>query len=181
MKLEVPVDVVSDLEIWKPIVGFEGRYEVSNHGRVKSLLRCRGTTERILKPFTNNQVGHLSVRLYARRERRGSLVHRLVLTAFVGPCPSGTECRHLDGNPTNNHVGNLCWGTRTENMADNIRHGTIAIGIRNGNAKLTDDGVREIRELLKQGLSQRKIARLFSVGHDAISAINTDRLWKHVR
>ena len=181
MKLEVPVDVVSDLEIWKPIVGFEGRYEVSNHGRVKSLLRCRGTTERILRPrIRDHRFSYLSVCLYTRKHKQSIFIHRLVLATFVGPCPVGMECRHLDGNSVNNRLVNLCWGTPVENAADQRRHGVQAIGERHGRAKLTDDGVREIRGLLNQGLSICKIARLFGVHRKAIYLIKHDKTWKHV-
>jgi len=180
MKLEVPADVVPDLEIWKPVVGYEGIYEVSNHGRVKSLLRCRGTTERILRPWLRNRFRYHAVNLYVRKHRRAMYVHRLVLTAFVGPHPVGYECRHLDGNPVNNRIGNLCWGTHAENEADSVRHGTFARGERQGFAKLTDDGVCEIRDLLRQGLSQRKIARLFGVSHATIYLIKHGKTWAHV-
>jgi len=102
-------------EIWLPISGFD-KYEVSNLGRVKSHHR----NGRILRPGLSN-FGHLSVVLGRGNTR---MVHALVLTAFAGPRPPGMECRHLDGDPTNNHFDNLRWGTRSENILDAVAHGT---------------------------------------------------------
>ena len=67
--------------------------------------------------------GYPTVGLHRDGKRHFRLVHRLVLQAFVGHCPKGMECRHLDGDQINNRLENLQWGTRTENMADMIRHG----------------------------------------------------------
>jgi HNH endonuclease/NUMOD4 motif len=112
-------------ETWRPVPGFEGLYEVSNFGRVRSLGRpsrngIRSFSPRMLRPGPSNY-GHLSVVLGRRNTR---MVHQLVLQAFVGSRPLGMEVRHLDGDPTNNRLENLCWGTRTENIHDAMRHGT---------------------------------------------------------
>ncbi len=74
-----------------------------------------------LTPYSTQRGGHLRVRI------RGSHypVHRLMLETFVGPRPEGYICRHLDGDPTNNHLSNLCWGTPRENYDDTIRHGRL--------------------------------------------------------
>lgn len=75
-----------------------------------------------LKPTPQSR-GHLAIWLGRERQR---FVHCIVLEAFIGPCPEGMECRHLDGNPANNRIGNLKWGTPAENHADSVRHGTAA-------------------------------------------------------
>ena len=122
-------------EIWRPVAGCEGQYEVSNLGRVRSLDRIgtQGTRwgrsmsvrlkGRILKPGT--VAGGYQ---YVKIGPVGALVHRLVLEAFAGPCPEGMECAHDDGNPANNHASNLRWATKIENQADRRRHGTLPIG-----------------------------------------------------
>lgn len=114
-------------ESWLPIAGYEGRYEVSNLGRVRSLDRVRSHGRRwkgrILKPNTTPG-GYLIVNLYLDNAMRSHTVHRLVLTAFVGPASEGHEALHRDGDPLNNALGNLSWGTRSENTQDQIRHGT---------------------------------------------------------
>lgn len=109
-------------EEWRPVVGFEGLYEVSDQGRVRSAPRPK-TRGGLLRPG-----GHRSGHLHVVLSRAGRVctrqVHRLVLEAFTGPCPEGQECRHLNGDPADNRHVNLCWGTRSENVQDMIRHGT---------------------------------------------------------
>lgn len=108
------------MENWLPVVGYEGQYEVSNLGRVKSLKR---QNPRILRSFPAHR-GHQCVSLW-NDKLKTAFVHRLVLEAFVGPCPGeGFMCRHLNGNPADNRVENLAWGTALENAQDVIRHGT---------------------------------------------------------
>ena len=115
-------------EIWKYVPGYEGKYVVSNMGRVKSLERkvrsvnwytgkefFRTVKERILKPGPSNS-GHLSVVL--GHGEAGKQVHQLVMKAFVGDPPEGMEVRHLNGDPTDNRLENLEYGTRTENILD---------------------------------------------------------------
>src|SRR6266576_797367 len=103
-------------ETWRAVIGYEGLYEVSDLGRVRSLptndrWRRNG---RILNQATHPN-GYKQVGLSnAFRRKRTWTVHHLVLTAFIGPRPVGLESRHLDGNPGNNTPGNLAWGTRSE-------------------------------------------------------------------
>lgn len=103
-------------------------------------------------------------------------IHQLVLLAFVGPCPKGYACRHLDGDPKNNHLSNLEWGTYTENNRDRIAHGTIPRGSKVNTSKLTEVKVREIRELLKI-MGCKKIARMYGVRYNSIHAIKKRRSW----
>lgn len=107
---------------WKFVPGFEGLYEISDQGKVRS-LRGRG---RILRPGIASRQGHLQVFLAGRPPgtRRPAYVHRLVLEAFVGPCPEGMQCRHLNGVADDNRLENLRWGTPSEDNYDRIRHGT---------------------------------------------------------
>ncbi|MET8378015.1 NUMOD4 motif-containing HNH endonuclease [Streptomyces microflavus] len=112
---------MSDAEEWRQIAGYEGLYDVSNLGRVRSWSRLkRGAA---LRPLPNQQ-GYLSVALCSAGRVKYRKIHQLVLEAFVGPRPAGNVGRHLDGNLTNNVAGNLAWGTHSENMADCLKHGT---------------------------------------------------------
>lgn len=108
-------------ESWLPIPGYEGCYEVSNLGRVRSLPR-NTTFGRILAQDILH-AGHRRVTLYRDGRRSRIFVHRLVLLAFVGPCPEGMECRHLNGDSADNRLANLTYGTRSENTLDDVRHG----------------------------------------------------------
>jgi hypothetical protein len=101
-------------EEWRPVAGFPG-YQVSDYGRVFS--SHSGMT---LKPQRTKAALQVFLRHNGMTFQRR--VHRLVLEAFVGECPPGMECRHLDGDWTNNVLGNLAWGTPKENMSDAFRH-----------------------------------------------------------
>lgn len=108
-------------ERWKPVVGFEGRYEVSNLGRVRSL---RPKREKVLRPSPDTNGGYFRVVLYSGSKRRHVLVHRLVLGAWKGAPAEGQEARHLNNDRTDNRVTNLAWGTRSDNIADMHRAGS---------------------------------------------------------
>jgi hypothetical protein len=114
-------------EVWAPVVGYEGIYEVSSFGRVRSLDRVdsRGHARRgrIIRQASTKS-GHLSLGLHRDGEARTALVHRVVARAFLGEPPEGTECCHADGDPENNNVENLRWDSRSANLRDAVKHGT---------------------------------------------------------
>lgn len=114
--------------IWKPVVGFEGLYEVSNTGVVKSLFRTvkskgskKVVPERILKPRLD-EWGYEGVSLCKNGKQYGKLVHRLVAEAFISPF-GGDQVNHIDGNKLNNRVENLEWCTGSENMKHAYKNG----------------------------------------------------------
>lgn len=110
-------------ETWRPVVGWDDLYEVSDQGQVRRTAPGPSTrVGRVLKPSTTSK-GYSVVRLYRNRVRLDKRVHRLVLEAFVGACPLGMECRHLDDDKSNNQLPNLVWGTRGENEYDKVRNG----------------------------------------------------------
>lgn len=121
-------------EIWKDIQGYEWLYKVSNLGKVKSLDRERMTrnqygavSTRIVKgkelvPFPT-LTGYLEVSLYANKERRNFLIHRLVAQTFIPNIKELLEVNHIDGNKSNNRVDNLEWCTNVENQQHAIRNG----------------------------------------------------------
>lgn len=156
---------------WRPVVGFEGFYEVSNCGDVKSLQ-----TNRILKYWFNRQ-GYKRVALWVNRTRSHRAVHQIVLEAFIGPRPKGFCACHNDGDKTNNSANNLRWDTHKANCLDKKKHGTENIGERHGNAKLTMYAVKYIRE---STLSGPQLARMFGVTKENISIIRRREGWKHI-
>lgn len=114
-------------------------------------------------------------------KKRHTKVHNLVMAVFVGPKPAKLVVRHLDGNKANNRLSNLAYGTYQENSQDAIRHGTWNHGTKVPGAKLSDDAVREIRRLHKQGVTQRAIAARFGVDSTTIHAVVHRTAWKHVK
>jgi hypothetical protein len=179
-------------EIWQPIPDFPG-YEVSDHGRVRSywrrvgLGRGRGFKSIMVpKPQSilraNLQAGYPSVCLSRNRTRPRIRVHRLVLLAFVGPCPPGMECCHKDGIRANVCLINLRWDTRGSNNLDRIRHGTGPHhqGMDHPRSKLTDTQVIRIRDLHNSGVDQATLGKLYGVSRTHINRIVHDQAWLHL-
>ena len=114
-------------EEWRPIPGYEGAYEVSSFGRVRSLDRVtdrgRRWKGRMMTPAALRN-GYLVVTLWRDGAQRTPLVHRLVLTAFVGDPLEGHEALHRNGVRDDNRLDNLAWGTHSDNQYDQIAHGT---------------------------------------------------------
>ena len=131
-----------------------------------------------LKPI-RKQSGHLFVNLVRGGVKKCRAVHRLVLETFVGPCPSGYQCCHWDGVPSNNHLENLRWGTPKDNADDTLRHGRRAVGAR-VRAKLTESQVLEIRRLNAGGCPARELAARFSVSSQNIMLIVLRKTWKYL-
>lgn len=109
------------VEIWKPIAGYEGLYEVSNLGRVKSLPR-KTSTGGIMKPSTTVW-GYLMCALWKDGKGKSFSVHRLVAEAFIPNPGNKPTVNHIDCNKKNNHVDNLEWCTQTENVRHSVRLG----------------------------------------------------------
>lgn len=160
----------------KPIKNFPG-YAVKDDGTIWT-CRPRNGLGRLkeqykkLKPSRMKKTGHLYVRLRKNGAHHKRYVHRLVLESFRGKCPKGLECRHLDGNPSNNRLGNLRWGTRKQNQSDRNKHGTSNHGDRNGQSKLTFDQVEGIRKRYSKGnTTQLTLAKEFGISEGAVSKI----------
>lgn len=116
---------MNEPEEWRVIPGWDGRYEASSAGQIRSWVNRRysGPLPRLLSQARQSQ-GYLMVSLSIGGRTTKHLVHRLVLAAFVGPCPPGNETRHLDGRRGNNRLANLAYGTPGDNGQDRVRHGT---------------------------------------------------------
>lgn len=112
-------------EQWRAVHGFDGRYEVSDRGRVASLPTRTWPTRRLLAVVEAKRGGYPTVVLRMNNRQFCKKIHRLVCEAFHGPPPHHSPVvRHLDGNPKNNTASNLAWGTHTENLLDSVAHGT---------------------------------------------------------
>lgn len=171
----------------RPIPNFPD-YSITKNGWVWSKPRKDALGHSLkgkwLKPGIRNT--YLFVVLYNKSQGYNRYIHRLVLETYVGPCPKGMECRHLNGNPLDSRLENLCWGTKKENKQDSVQHGTyhpcpIHKGEKHPNAKLTEDKVqvvRYLRDVAKFSLAD--IAWQFDVSISAISRICIGKTWKHL-
>jgi hypothetical protein len=165
-------------ETWRPAPGWEGRYEVSDHGRVRRIAPAGGAkVGHILKPSRHPQ-GYRTVYLsLAPGIRKGVTVHKLVAIAFIGPRPAGYVTNHKDGDKTNNRATNLEWVTQLENMRHAFATGLAANrarGLRNGNGRLTDEQVAEIRA--SQGVeTNAATARRYGIDPSTVSRIRAGR------
>ncbi len=173
---------------FRHVLNFPG-YAVGDDGSVWSCLRQigigigKGTRVEIgeswhrLRPNKHCAHGHRAVTIHGWPYT----IHRLVLEAFVGPCPAGMQCRHYpDRDPSNNSLANLQWGTPVENAADRDVHGTTVRGQRVHTAVLTAADVREIRARCAAGESHRSIARGKGVTKSTVTRIHLGRSWRHV-
>lgn len=175
------------METWRPVVGFEGFYEVSDHGNVRSVdrvVQC-GKTLNHLRGKTirgSPSKGYPKVMLYRNAKHHSAWVHRLVAEAFLGPRPDPLmEVAHYDGDRSNCHASNLRWATHEENIADTFRHGRIRFGADNHTTKLTPEQVREIRGMLKAGMVHDRIAEQFGVSRNLVTKINNNSVWRHLQ
>lgn len=176
-------------EIWRPVLGLDGWYEVSDLGRVRSVSRIltvqtkRGAYQRrrigrVLRSGRKPS-GHVAVSLWKEHDCRHEHVHVLVLEAFIGPRPDGCYGCHRDGRPSNNALANLYWGTPAENSADKLAHGTHRQGEQIPWARLTEADVRTIRSL--RGVRpQSQIAAEYGIAQAQVSRIVHRHAWRHV-
>ena len=157
------------LDAVAPVVGFEDTYRVSDRGRVWSSLRGG----RYLRPGRMSAGGHVSVML--GRKGGSHCVHKLVLTAFVGPAPKGMEARHLNGVPDDNRwPENLKWDTRSNNAQDKKWH--------NGQRsyKLSAEQAHEAKNLILNGAHWQDVATAFDISRSAVYAIKAGKYHRDV-
>lgn len=160
------------VENWKDVPGFEGRYRVSDLGRVFSHY-----VGRVLTLHTNGKGGYLVVSLFKDGTRHPTTVHALVLTTFVGPRPEGHEALHGSSGQRDNRLVNLRWGTRAENIDDQRRAGTLNRGDRHRWARLTAADIPAIRADTRD---LKSIAADYGVHFATISCVRLRKSWAHV-
>ena len=153
------------MEVWKPVLGYEGLYEVSNWGRVKSVKYTKRGKNHILSSVKGN---YLRVNLYKGKKGKQFLIHRLVYEAFNGKIPSNMQINHIDENRWNNNLDNLelvsCkenanWGTRNERTKAKNTNGRLSKPI----LQYSLEGV-----LIKEWPSAREIERCLKINHGNI-------------
>lgn len=161
------------MEYWRDLPGHEGVYQVSDHGRVRSLDRkvftrppngeptYRVKRGKILKQGINSH-GYYTVAIGKGKNRTIS-VHRLVLRTFIGPPPEGFEAAHNNGVRTDNRLSNLRWDTTSGNFQDKRDHGTWQSGENHPMHKITCDDVKKIVELARKGATYQEISKVIGV------------------
>lgn len=165
-------------------------YLISSTGIIFSIAE-RANRGRPKKPVVKSlwkSRGYFAVDLQFKGIHYKRYVHRLILETFVGPCPIGYQCRHLDGNPLNNNLKNLKWGTRSENQMDRLLNGRDNRGEKHGMNKLSKNDVLKIRELARSknkkirkidnGGNYKEIAKSFGVSPSTVGAIVRGSAWK---
>lgn len=185
------------IEEWRPVVGFPD-YEVSSLGNVKRVTPSRRNHKpRTLKPWINNH-GYSVIDL-SHPDIKGTcklLISRLVCEAFHGAPPSSLHhAAHGDGEPSHNYPDNLRWATRSENMEDSRKHGTMALGHRHGrttkphknprgerhgHAKLTEAQALEILAAPVYIGSGRALAKQYGISPAAICTLRSGKTWPHI-
>lgn len=170
----IPRDIgeITNMEMWRDAVGFEGYYEVSNFGNVRRV----GKVNNLAKPL--NKEGYVQYCLSVNNKRKNVVGHQLVAQAWLGPAPSPKHIPlHGNGIRDDNDMSNLRWGTNQENSDDMVRHGTQAKGITCARSKLTEQDVLAIRA---SNEPQQVIAERFGVTRGNVSAIRRRTTWKHI-
>jgi len=145
-------------EEWKDIEDFEGYYQVSNHGRIKSLVGWNGKQyikrEKILKPSTTS-TGYLKVDVKKNKKRKSMRLHRLIALAFIPNTDNKPQINHLDGNPLNNKISNLEWSTQRENVIHAIKNGLKET------MRIPEEKLRNL--YLMKGMNALKISRELNI------------------
>lgn len=167
-------------EEWRPVVGFEGRYEVSSHGRVRGVgPRGRG----VRKPYVT-AAGYHQYSFYIRRgsSPKNFLAHSLVAEAFLGPRPPRMFACHNDGNPAHNHLSNIRYDTPKSNGEDMVKHGRSCRGTASVQAKMTEAQVAEmVAYRIETGVRYQDVADKFGISKSNVQRIMAGKGWKHVR
>lgn len=175
-------------EEWRPVVGFEGHYDVSNLGNVRSWKRRGGggdwKSERAAQPRPLapglNKRGYLSVVLCLEGKTRIFRIHKLVAAEFIGPRPEGMQVCHNNGDPGDNRASNLRYDTPKNNSWDKQAHGTQVRGETCGQSKVSEADVLAMRRRRRAGEKVASIAEDFPVTSGTVAKIVGYRQWKHI-
>jgi hypothetical protein len=173
-------------EIWKKIKGYEGFYEVSNLGNVKSVERLIRFSDGRKRTFPSRVLAknkstndYLFVALYVNQKFSIIGIHRLVAIAFIHNPENKPEVNHKDGNKANNHYLNLEWNTTRENSEHSFSNKLNKnFGENHTHSKLKNKDISEIKKMYSEGYFQREIALKYGVTRSLISYIVNNKTWQ---
>lgn len=180
------------MEVWKDVVGYEGLYQISDTGKIKSIQRRYGNyngmrRERIMKQRPDSR-NYINITLCKNGKHKSHWVHRLVAQAFIPNLDNKHCINHIDNNPSNNSIENLEWCTHKENSQHSAIQGRINRGEKNGSVKLKEIDIRFIRHLRQDfNLTHKQITEcLFlsqgiKMDRKSIGDIINNIIWKHVK
>lgn len=169
-------------EIWKDIIGYEGLYQISNLGNVKSLPRKHSPKNKILKPSLNNK-GYLIIKLCKNKKHNQKKMHRLIASAFIPNPENKPQINHIDCVKTNNSIPNLEWCTAKENIVHAEKNKLLyhPTGSDQWMSKLSEKDVLNIRlEYSSRVFGYNKLAKKYNVSRMTIRDIIKRRSWTHI-
>lgn len=164
-------------EVWKDVVGFEGRYKVSNFGRIKSI---RNGKETVLRP-DKMKLGYLRCHFWVNGKSKKFLLHILITKAF-GVFEDGKEINHIDGDKSNNSIANLEACTRSQNMKHAFKMGLLKPrrGELNGLSKYTEHHVRGVLAMRELGFQRSKTVEILNLPLSFVKGVLYKKCWTHV-
>ena len=175
------------IEEWREIEGFDGFFQVSNTGKVRSCCNSHGTRGKWkLRSLSANHDGYLKVRLQKGAKDVTRRVHTLVAQAFIPNPNCYNTVNHKDGDKTNNNVENLEWADRSQQMIHAYKNGLKKPikGSKNSQAKLTDDDVRYIRSHYKYRSTEFgtvALSKKFNVSNSVIGLVTRGLSYQDVK
>jgi len=163
------------MEVWKQIKGYEGRYLVSNYGRIKSMPNKSWSTERILKPV--NQT-YSFIDLCKDGKVKKLTIHRIVANAFIDNPLNKPDVNHINGNKHDNRLENLEWVTKSENQRHAVKLGLINCkGTKNSQSKLSEEKVIKI---YNSDMRTSELSKIYNISPSTICDIRHNRSWTHI-
>lgn len=177
-----------ETEIWKDILGFEGLYQISNLGRVKTLKRevirrngRKTTINEIIRKPKNHKHNYYMINLIYFKKHKVFMIHRLVAIAFIPNTENKPFVNHKNGIKTDNRVDNLEWCTNGENIKHAHKIGLIipSRGEQHRRSRFTNEQILEIRELINK-ITEKEIAEIYKCNPNIINKIIHRKTWKHI-